>query len=125
VPWTTGAGDEEAGEEDEAGADDGDPDLELAAPEVPGAGCEPAPTATAGAVLPPGPADGATPRPPAPGDEPWPRDGAPRLFATTPGPALPRAPAAGGWDGADPPPMTRIALTVAAAAAVAALAARA
>jgi hypothetical protein len=123
VPWTAGAG------EEEAGADDDDPDVELAAPDVPGAGCEPGLVAPdisgAGAIVPPGLADGARPRPPAPGEEPGPRDGAPRRFATTPGPALPRPPAAGGWDGGDPPPMTSTALTPAAAAAVAALATRA
>jgi hypothetical protein len=123
MPWTAGAG------EEEAGADDDDPDVELAAPDVPGAGREPGLVAPdisgAGAIVPPGLADGARPPPPAPGEEPAPRDGAPRLFATTPGPALPRPPAAGTWDG-DPPPMISTALTpAAAAAAVAALAARA
>jgi hypothetical protein len=130
VPWTAGAGEEEAGEEEagaeEAGADDHEPGVELAAPDVPGAGREPglvAPDVSgAGAIVPPGLADGA-PLPPTPGEEPGPRDGAPRLFATTPGPALPRPPAAGTWDG-DPPPMTSTALTPAAAA-VAALATRA
>jgi hypothetical protein len=116
-----------AGEE-EAGAGDDDPDVELAVPDVPGAGREPGLVAPdipgAGAVVPPGPADGARPLPPAPGAAPGPRDGAPRLFATTPGPALSRAPAAGAWDG-DPPPMISTAPTPAAAAAVAALATRA
>ena len=126
MPWTAGAGEEEAGAE-EAGADD-EPDVELAAPDVPGAGREPGLVAPdnsgAGAIVPPGLAAGARPLPPAPGEEPGPRDGAPRLFAATPGPALPRPPAAGTWDG-DPPPMTSTALTPAAAAAVAALATRA
>ena len=49
-------------------------------------------SASAGAL---GPADGVSPLPPAPGEEPGPREGPPWLFGTTPGPALPRAPAAG------------------------------
>src|SRR5579863_1512384 len=143
VPWTTGAGDEAGAEdgadddedEDEAGAveDEEDPDGEeppgaaVAEREVAGAAREPGPVAnTAGAVPPPGPADGAAPAPPVPGvrpPEPW--DGARREFPTTPGPALPRAPASGGWDGGAPPPRISTTLTPAAAAAVAAVAARA
>ena len=102
VPWTTGAEDEAGAEEeeDEAGAEEADPDDDE--PDVPGAGCEPGPVAsTAGTVGPPGLADGASPLPPAPGELPGPREGAPRELATTPGPALPRAPAPGAWECAD------------------------
>ena len=92
---------------------------------MPGAACEPGPVASAaGAVAAPGLAEGASPLPPAPGELPGPREGAPRELAITPGPALPRAPAAGACCDV-PPPMTSTALTPAAAAAVAALATRA
>src|SRR5579871_5013179 len=118
VPWTTGGGDEagagaededeDEDEEDDAGdeagavADEEDPDddepgAEVAEREVPGAAAwEPGPVArTAGTVAPPGLTDGAGPRPPAPGVWPVPSDGPPRELPTTPGPALPRAPAPG------------------------------
>src|SRR5579859_2696098 len=146
VPWTTGAGDEagaeDEDEEDDAGdeagavADEEDPDddepgddepgAEVAEREVPGAAWEPGPVArTAGTVAPPGLTDGAGPLRPAPGVWPAPCDGPPRELPTTPGPALPRAPAPGALDGGAPPPMISTALTAAAAAAVAALAVRA
>jgi len=120
------AGDDEEDDAEAAGPDGDEPDPEVAEPEDPGAGCEPGPVAsTAGAVVPPGLADGASPPTPPPGDPPEPREGAPRELAITPGPALPRAPAAGVWGDGAPPPMTSTALTPTAAAAVAALATRA
>jgi hypothetical protein len=114
VPWTAGAGDEEAAddEDEEAGVDADDPDAELAAPDVPGAGCEPLLVAVPGAVVPPGRADGASPLPPVPGEEPGPLEGAPRLFASTAGPALPRAPAAGARQVRTWPPRTQLAVAL-------------
>jgi hypothetical protein len=72
-----------------------DPGAEAEEPEVPGAAGEPGFGPVAGAVAPADPAGGTGALIPARGEVPGPREPAPGLFAATPGPALPRAPAPG------------------------------